>query len=59
MRAVMDENIPHFYWTERSIEQTSFSDIYRAMDLRHVPIRIQLYIKSPAKYTSCFPPVKG
>ena len=50
MRAVMDENIPHFYWTERPIEQTSFSDIYRAMDLRHVPIRIQLYIKSQAKY---------
>ena len=50
MRQVMDEGIPHFYWTERPIEQTSFSDVYRGMDLRHVPIRIQLYIKSQAKY---------
>jgi len=50
MRQVIEEGIPHFYWTERPIEQTSFHDVYKAMDLRHVPIRIQLYIKSQAKY---------
>jgi predicted O-methyltransferase YrrM len=47
---VIDSNLKHFYWTERPIEQTSFSFIDKALDMKNMPVRIQLYIKSKAKY---------
>ena len=50
MLDVIDLNLKHFYWTERPIEQTSFNNINRALDMRHMSIRIQLYIKHKAKY---------
>ena len=50
MLDVIDSNLKHFYWTERPIEQTSFNNINRALDMRHMPVRIQLYIKHKAKY---------
>ena len=40
--------IPYFYYTEKPLEQTDFNFIKKALDLRHVPVRIQLYIKSKA-----------
>jgi hypothetical protein len=40
--------IPYFYYTEKPLDQTDFNFIDTALDLRHVPIRIQLYIKSKA-----------
>lgn len=40
---------PYFYFTPKSINQTDFNFINQALDLRHIPIRIQLYIKSKAK----------
>ncbi len=46
----IDESIPHFYWTERPIEQTEFDYINKVLDMRNVDVRIQLYIKSKAKY---------
>ena len=50
MLDVIDSNLKHFYWTEKPIEQTSFNNINAVLDMRHMPIRIQLYIKSKAKY---------
>ena len=50
MLDVIDSNLKHFYWTDRPIEQTSFNNINRALDMRHMPVRIQLYIKHKAKY---------
>ena len=47
---VIDPTLKHFYWTERPIEQTSFDFIDKALDMRHMPVRTQLYIKSQAKY---------
>ena len=40
--------LPYFYYTEKPLNQTDFSFIETALDLRHVPVRIQLYIKSKA-----------
>tara|TARA_R110001592_G_scaffold150947_3_gene377052 strand:+ start:2956 stop:4410 length:1455 start_codon:yes stop_codon:yes gene_type:complete len=50
MLDVIEPDLKHFYWTERPIEQTSFNTINKALDMRHMPIRIQLYIRSKAKY---------
>ncbi len=47
---ILEENpIPYFYYTPKPIEKTDFNFISKALDLRHIPIRIQLYIKSKAK----------
>jgi len=50
MLDVINPNLKHFYWTERPIEQTSFNTMNKALNMRHMPIRIQLYIRSKAKY---------
>jgi len=50
IEGAIDSNLKHFYWTEKPIEQTSFNFINRALDMRNMPVRIQLYIKSRAKY---------
>jgi predicted O-methyltransferase YrrM len=50
MLDVVEPNLKHFYWTERPIEQTSFNTINKALDMRNMPVRMQLYIRSKAKY---------
>ena len=50
MLDVINPKLKHFYWTERPIEQTSFNFIDKALDMRHMSVRIQLYIRSKAKY---------
>jgi len=50
MLDVIESDLKHFYWTERPIEQTSFNTINKALDMRNMPVRIQLYIRSKAKY---------
>ena len=47
---IIDPKLKHFYWTERPIEQTEFDFIDKALDMRNMSVRIQLYIKSKAKY---------
>ncbi len=44
-----ENELPYFYFTPKPINETDFNFIHKALDLRHVPIRIQLYIKSKAK----------
>ena len=39
-------NIPYFYWTKDPIDTTKFNFIDTALNLRHIDIRLQLYIKS-------------
>jgi len=41
--------LPYFYWTANPISETEFSWIKKALDMRYVDLRIQLYIKSKAK----------
>ena len=47
---VINPKLKHFYWTEKPIEQTDFDFIDKALDMRNMSVRIQLYIKSKAKY---------
>jgi hypothetical protein len=44
-----DNDIPYFYWTSVPIKETSCNFIKKALDLRHIHPRIQLYIKSKAE----------
>ena len=46
----IDTGLKHFYWTERPLEQTEFDFIDKALDMRNMSVRIQLYIKSKARY---------
>tara|TARA_R100001377_G_scaffold70740_1_gene46253 strand:- start:703 stop:2499 length:1797 start_codon:yes stop_codon:yes gene_type:complete len=50
IKSVLGENsIPYFYWSYKPIEDTPFNFIDTALDMRHIDIRIQLYIKSKAR----------
>jgi len=47
---VLKENpLPYFYWSTKPLKETSFDFIDKALDMRHIDLRIQLYIKSKAK----------
>ena len=47
---LLKENpLPYFYWTAESIQNTPFGFIKKALDMKHINLRIQLYIKSKAK----------
>ena len=43
-----ENNIPYFYWTFRPTNQLPFN-FNKALNLRHIDLRVQLYIKSKAK----------
>ena len=42
-------NISYFYYSPVPLEQTSFNFIDKALDIRHIDIRLQLYIHSKAE----------
>jgi hypothetical protein len=44
-----ENELPYFYWTYKPIEDTNFNFINKALNLKNINIRIQLYIKSKAK----------
>ena len=46
VKIIKENNIPYFYWTSIPIRKTSFNFIKKAIDLRHVHPRIQLYVKT-------------
>jgi hypothetical protein len=41
--------LPYFYYSSCPLKETPFDYIEKALDLRHIDLRIQLYIKSKAK----------
>jgi len=41
--------LPYFYYTSNPISVTPFDWINKALDMKHIDLRIQLYIKSKAK----------
>ena len=43
-------NLPYFYWSHIPLSKTPFNFIQKALDMRHIDIRVQLYIKSKAKF---------
>ena len=46
---IIQKHIPYFYWSVKPLNKTSFNFINKALNLRHINLRIQLYIKSKAK----------
>ncbi len=47
---ILQENpIPYFYWSYKPLKDTPFNYIDKALNLRHINLRVQLYIKSKAK----------
>jgi L-ribulose-5-phosphate 3-epimerase UlaE len=50
MSKVLNDNpLPYFYYTSKPISETPFDFINKALDMRHIDLRIQLYIKSQSK----------
>jgi len=50
MTEILQKNpFQYHYWTYRPINETEFSFIDKGLNLRHIDLRIQLYIKSRAK----------
>ena len=50
MSKVLNDNpLPYFYYTSKSISETPFNFIDKALDMGYIDLRIQLYIKSRAK----------
>ena len=41
--------LPYFHWSSKPMRDTPFDFINKALDMRHIDLRIQLYIKSKAK----------
>ena len=48
-KVLEDNAIPYFYYSSVPLEQTSFNFIDKALDMRHMNLRIQIYIKCKAK----------
>jgi len=49
IKILKDNPLPYFYYTPIPIEETSFNFIDKALDMRHIDLRMQLYIRSKAK----------
>ena len=49
MNILTEYQIPYFYYTAKPIEKTEFNWINKLLDMRHIDLRVQLYIKSRAK----------
>ena len=48
-KVLNDNPLPYFYYTSKSISETPFNFIDKALDMGYIDLRIQLYIKSRAK----------
>ena len=48
-QTLQENNLPYFYWSYKPLKDTPFNFINKALDLRHIDLRIQLYIKSKAQ----------
>ncbi len=48
-KVLKDNPLPYFYYTPNPISETPFDFIDKALDMRYIDLRIQLYIKSKAK----------
>ena len=47
---LLEENpLPYFYWSYKPLDEIGFTSIDKVLDMRHIDLRIQLYIKSKAK----------
>ena len=48
-KILIENEIPYFYWMSKPMSDTPFDFIEKALDMKHIDLRIQLYMKSKAK----------
>ena len=48
-KVLNDYVLPYFYYTSKPISETPFDFIDKVLDMKHIDLRIQLYIKSKAR----------
>ena len=48
-KVLKDNDLPYFYWSHIPLESTPFNFINKALNIRNISMRVQLYIKSKAK----------
>ena len=48
-KVLRENDLSYFYWTCKPLKETPFDFINDVLDMRHINLRIQLYIKSKAK----------
>ena len=48
-KTLKENPLPYFYHTYKPLKETPFNFINNVLDMRHIKLRIQLYIKSKAK----------
>ena len=44
-----DNKFPYFYWSYNNLDDIGFNFVDKALDMNHMKLRIQIYIKSKAK----------
>ncbi len=49
IKLLKENPLPYFYWTYKPLHQYNFGSIKDILDMHHMNLRIQLYIKSKAK----------
>ena len=44
-----DNKLPYFYWSYKDLDEIGYDTIDKALDMKHMNLRIQIYIKCKAK----------
>ena len=44
-----DNKLPYFYWSYKDLDEIGYDSIDKALDMKHMNLRIQIYIKCKAK----------
>jgi hypothetical protein len=44
-----DNKLPYFYWSYKDLDDMGYNTVDKVLDMKHMHLRIQLYIKSKAK----------
>ena len=44
-----DNNLPYFYWSYKDLDDIGYDSVDKALDMKHMNLRIQIYIKCKAK----------
>jgi len=42
--------LPYFYWSYKDLDEIGYDSVDKALDMKHMNLRIQLYIRSKAKF---------
>jgi len=46
---IRENTLPYFYWSYKDLDEIGLVNVNKTLDMKHMSLRIQLYIKSKAK----------